>query len=277
MTLAPTQAGSGELAVELVAGQSAVIAARAQTPLKILTPKTRGQSVWAYLSNFGGGLLPGDCIDFQIDIGPDARCFLGTQASTKIFRAGPKGAVINRLAARVAPGALLAYLPDVAQSFAHSCFRQTQRIDLADSTANLAFLDWYSSGRSARGERWQFAEYTSRNEIRVANKLVLLDATNLSAVDELLDLPARMGRFNCIANLTLLGAQLQPAAETLLARYSATPIRKRADILVAASPIPGGAIARIAGLSVEMVAHEILRNLDFLSPLLGDNPFERKW
>src|SRR3954471_19986317 len=83
-------AGTGELAVKMVCGQSAVVAARAASPLKLLTPRPRGESVWAYLSNFGGGLLPGDEIDFEVSVGAGTKCFLGTQSSTRIYRSGPK-------------------------------------------------------------------------------------------------------------------------------------------------------------------------------------------
>jgi urease accessory protein len=265
------KAGWGELAVELVAGQSAATSAEAHSPLKLLAPRPRGLSVWAYLSNFGGGLLPGDRLDFNLRIGAGARCFLGTQASTKIYRSGEKGAVQNHLAANVGPKGILVYAPDVAQSFATSIYRQNQTFHLADSTSKLIFLDWYSSGRSARGERWQFSEYTSRAEIRVGEKLVFLDSIHLEK-GVLIDLPSRMGRINCAATLVIIGH-----GTSLLDELASAPISKRTDLLVVGSAIPGGVVLRFAGVSVEIVAREIFRRLRFVNEWLGDDPFLRKW
>jgi urease accessory protein len=272
-----TRAGCGQLAVEVVSGQSAAIVVEARSPLKVLVPRPRGQSVWAYLSNFGGGLLPGDEIDFSISIGEGARCFLGTQSSTKIFRGGAKGAVKNRFAADVDSRGLLVYAPDVAQSFATSRYLQSQSIRLADETANLVFVDWYSSGRAARDERWAFSEYSSRNEIRIHDRLVFLDSIRLNGADDLITLGERFGRINCIATVVILGTELEKHAIEGSKEVASSPISRRAEISETASAIPGGAVFRFAGVSVELVARRLLARIDFVSGLLGDNPFQRKW
>jgi urease accessory protein len=269
--------GTGRITVSVVADQSSATSVEARAPLKILVPRPRGQSVWAYLSNFGGGLLPGDEINVAIDVQENARCFIGTQSSTKIFRDGPKGAVQNHIAASVDSGGLLVYAPDVAQGFANSRYRQTQRFDLADASANLVFLDWYSAGRAARGERWAFAEYTSRTEIRVADELAVLESISLDAADETIDLPSRMGRVHCVATLVVVGNMLRPHASALVEQTAALPISKRADAVVVASSIRCGAIVRVAATSVEAAAGGIFPRLEFVAALLGDNPFVRKW
>jgi urease accessory protein len=269
-------AGHGHLTVDHVSGFSAATSAEAHAPLKILVPRSRGQSVWAYISNFGGGLLPGDELDVTINVAENARCFLGTQSSTKIFRNGPKGAVQNRLTAEVAAGALLVYTPDVAQSFANSRFQQRQTIRLADQTSSLIFLDWYSSGRTACGERWAFSEYTSRTEIFINSEIAFIDSVHLQPEPES-ELPTRMARANCIATVAIFGESLRLHTAALLDEISTLPITKRAPALIVASPIPNGLILRAAGVSVEAVAREIFPRLSFIAPLLGDNPFHRKW
>ena len=268
--------GTGHLIIEHVSGSSAVTSAEARAPLKILTPRPRGQSVWAYISNFGGGLLPGDELDVTINVGESASCFLGTQSSTKIFRSGPKGVVQNRLAAEVAPSALLVYAPDVAQSFATSRFQQRQTIRLANETSSLIFLDWYSSGRAARGERWAFSEYSSRTEIFINNERIFLDSVHLQSEPES-ELQARMGRANCVATVAVVGESLRQHSSALLDEVSAIPITKRAPVIIVASAIPNGVILRAAGISVEAIAREIFPRLSFIAPMLGDNPFHRKW
>jgi urease accessory protein len=262
--------------IDHVCGSSAATSAEAHAPLKILVPRPRGQSVWAYISNFGGGLLPGDELDVAINVGENASCFLGTQSSTKIFRSGPKGVVQNHLAAEVAPGALLVYAPDVAQSFANSRFAQRQTIRLSTETSSLIFLDWYSSGRAARGERWAFSEYSSRTEILINNELAFLDSVHLKSETES-ELQSRMGRANCVATIAIIGESLRHHISALLDEVSTISITKRAPALIVASAIPNGVILRAAGISVEAVAREIFPRLSFIAPMLGDNPFHRKW
>src|SRR3954471_22342964 len=78
--------GRAHLNVELVFGESTATSCSATSPVKLLTPCSRGKSVWAYASNFGGGLVAGDETRLDLRIGPEARCFFSTQASTKVYR-----------------------------------------------------------------------------------------------------------------------------------------------------------------------------------------------
>lgn len=269
--------GEGHLAIQSVAGQSAAIAVQSHSPLKILVPRPRGRSVWAYLSNFGGGLLPGDHLNVRLELGAGARCFLGTQSSTKIFRSGPKGVVRGDFCAEVGPGAALVYAPDVAQGFAQSAYRQRQVIRLADDSASLIFLDWYSSGRLARGERWAFSEYSSRSEIYRNGRLVFLDSICLESDRDSVALIDRMGRANCVATLALIGPETRSVGQSLAAEIAKLPLARRSDALVVASAIPAGVILRVAAISVEAAAREIFPRLSLVASLLGDNPFQRKW
>src|SRR5258708_248027 len=86
MTKNVVEPAAARLEVNVVAGQSAVTSAWASNPLKLLLPRSRGPSVWAYLSSFGGGFVAGDETSLDVRLGPEARCFVTTQALTKIYR-----------------------------------------------------------------------------------------------------------------------------------------------------------------------------------------------
>src|SRR3954469_674088 len=110
ITSAP--AGHASLEVELVYRESTITSAYATSPMKLLTPRSRGESVWAYTSSFGGGLVAGDQTQLDLQIGKDSRCFVGTQASTKIYRnptSLPSGHVTR---ATLEENSLLVFLPD---------------------------------------------------------------------------------------------------------------------------------------------------------------------
>jgi urease accessory protein len=177
--------------------------------------------------------------------------------------------------ARIEPGGLLVVAPEPVVCFARSRYRQIQRFDLADRAA-LVLLDWVSSGRHAAGERWAFDEYHGQIVVRLDGKLLVHDALALRAADG--DLAGRLGRFNVLAVAMLIGTALRSVAASLVSRVSGDAVVRRADQLVAASPLgDDGCVLRIAGCSVERVGRTIRELLGFLPEMLGDDPWTRKW
>lgn len=268
--------GRAVLEVESVFGESTVTSALARNPLKLLTPCSRGQSVWACTSSFGGGLVAGDQTELQLRLGKNTRCFLGTQASTKIYRNPAQRPCGHVTHATLAENSLLVFAPDPVQAFADSRYAQRQEFHLATG-ASLVLLDWFTSGRAARGERWQFSQFKSRNEVFVGGERIFLDSILLDFADGFLTSPMRTGRFNCFAMLLLIGEPFHAAADQLLENISAVPVERRTSLVASASAVREGAVLRMAGESVEAVGREIHRHLAFLPDLLGDNPWSRKW
>ncbi len=78
--------------------------------------------------------------------------------------------------------AVLLLLPDPVTPFSSSSYSQTQTFYLENSHSSAAvILDWFTSGRMARGEEWAFERYRSVNEIwihgrRVARDVMLLES-----------------------------------------------------------------------------------------------------
>jgi urease accessory protein len=265
-------AGQAMLEVALVFDESTVTSAAARSPMKLLTPVARGRSVWAYTSSFGGGLVAGDCTRLNLSVSGGACCYLGTQSSTKVYR-NPAGLPCEHTThARVAEDAFLVFAPEPVQAFADSHYTQRQEFNLAP-TAGMVLLDWFSSGRAARGERWAFTHLESRNDIFVGGERALVDPLLLNS-DELVE---RMGRFNCLATLLLIGPRLKVAADALLQQIAARPIEKRSALVTSASPVRGGVMLRVAGEEVGAVRRELRGHLAFLPDILGDDPWARKW
>ncbi|HRI16065.1 MAG TPA: urease accessory protein UreD, partial [Verrucomicrobiota bacterium] len=176
----PVRAGVAQLCVKRVEEESAVVRAEATSPLKILTPRARGQSVWAYLSSYGGGMVAGDSHRLDVRLGPDAQAFFGTQSSTKVYRT-PDGRVCEQRAiVEIGVGGFLAWVPDPVQPFAGAVYRQHQEFRL-QANSSLVFLDSFTAGRSERGEHWAFTEYRSRTEFWVGGTRRLVDSIFLSS------------------------------------------------------------------------------------------------
>ena len=253
--------------------RSVVTRAYATSPLRLLMPANHGHAAWIYSSSFGGGLVDGDRIVVDIDVGPGAALFISTQASTKIYRS--PGGTSAEMRAHVAADGLLVVAPDPVVCFSAARYRQTQAFEL-DERAGLVLLDWISSGRHAAGERWAFDEYHGQIDVRFGGRLLVHDALALRAADG--DLRERLGRFNVLAVAVLAGTTLATAAASIVARASASPVVRKPDQLVAATALGDrGCVVRFAGTSVERVGRTIRECLSFLPALLGDDPWIRKW
>src|SRR5262245_38222153 len=124
----PAQPSPGRGSLEVIArpdGRSVVSRAYATSPLRLLTPENHGRAAWVYASSYGGGLVDGDCVEIDIEVGAGAAAYFSTQASTKVYRS-ERGAVTG-LRAAVAAGGLLIVMPDPVVCFAASRYVQTQR------------------------------------------------------------------------------------------------------------------------------------------------------
>ncbi len=287
VTSKPSGAGSGTLVVRRVAGQSAVVGVSSRSPLKILTPRSRGTSAWACTSSFGGGLVSGDETRLEVVVESGARCYLGTQASTKVFRNPRRAPCGHQTVARVGPGALLVFAPDPVQPFADSVYVQRQEFQLA-ADASLVLLDWFTAGRTARGEVWRFHRFRSRNAVRIASlngpaladgrsPLAFLDSVALDVDDGALASAHRTGRYQCFATLLCVGPDVAAVAAAALAAVKTRPVERDGALLMTASPVRDGVVVRWAGREVEAVGAAVRMQLSAVAPLLGDDPWARKW
>jgi urease accessory protein len=268
--------GTGRLAVERVEGASAAVAIEARNPLKLLVPRMRGASVWAYVAGFGGGYVAGDRTRLELRVGAAARCFLGTQASTKVYR-NPEGKPCGHtLEAEVGEGGLLVHSPDPVQCFADSEYDQRQVFQLG-AGAGLALADAFTSGREARGERWAFRRFSSRNEVFSEGRRVFVDAVHLDPAEGALGGAHRMGRYNAVALLLLLGPAMRTAAESVLETSGAAPVLRRPPVVESASPVGDGAIFRMAAVSVEALTGALRRRMEPLRSALGGDPWAARW
>ena len=232
--------GRGALEVGRSGGRSSATRLFHRYPLRLIVPKrvTAGSDadcVWCYSVTFGGGLVAGDRSGMSADVAEGRTAVLATQGTTKVYKhagktvsdsenstasdgewaysaddAKTRRATLQVLAARVAPGGLLASLPDPVQAFRGSRFRQTQKIALARD-ASLVVVDWIVAGRAAfhgggaggftsgrggglapsedpklrveGGERWRFESYASETEVLLDGAVYAVESASLRGED----------------------------------------------------------------------------------------------
>ena len=268
--------GAGVLTTERSGDQTVVTRAHAVAPLRLLCPRRGGSAAWIYTSSYGGGLVGGDHTVLQVDVKDRAQCVLCTQASTKVYRCAPGKQCRQEVDAVVGCDGLLVVAPDPVTCFADAWYEQRQSFRLQEG-GNLVLVDWVTSGRHARNEVWEFAHYATRFSIEYAGRLVVAEGLVLDPAQGPLRSPYRVGRFHCLATMVVLGEQLVPSTDAAWPPQTADTPQHRSRQIETVSPIDGGVILRVAGMSTEGVFQTLQQRLSFLEPLLGDAPWSRKW
>jgi urease accessory protein len=266
------RAGFARLAFERSGPRTVVRTALAHSPLRLLTPRNHGHAAWAYTSAFGGGLVDGDHLTLEVDVAPEASAWVSTQGANRVYRS--PGGCRSDLTARVGEGALFAVVPDATVCFAGARYAQTLDVRLA-AGASLVLADLVTCGRGTRGERWAFAHYTSTLRVHTGERALLDERWLLDPTHG--PLPERLGRFDALATVVLVGPALASAREALGAELAALPVTPRAGLICSASPLgTEGLVLRAAAVSHEALLRTLRAWLSFLPALLGDDPWARR-
>lgn len=258
-----------------VDGATALVRSEASAPLQVVAPRRRGPSACAFLVSHGGGLVAGDEVEVELEVGPDAAAHVATQAETKVYRAHAGRGCRQDLAASVARGGVLAWLPEPVSPFAEARYAQRQRFELARG-ASLVALDAVVAGRAARGERWAFDRHHSATEVSVDGRLLVADALLLEPRPGG-ELAARLGRFEALATALAVGPAFAAGAAALRDRLAAGPVEAGAGLLAAASPLADGLLLRCAAESAEALAAFLRGALAFVAGPLQADPFAHHW
>ncbi|GJV65547.1 urease accessory protein D [Tanacetum coccineum] len=236
-------------------------------------------AVWIYTLTYGGGIVSGDCISFDLIIQDACTAVLTTQASTK---------------ARIGSDALLVVIPDPVTCFSTARYSQKQVFRIV-SGSSLLVVDWITSGRHQSGEKWDFSLYKSTNHIYLDDKPLFLD-TVLLENGNVTSIAERMHDYQVIAMVILLGPKLQDIQDQVqedvkkmmseqLHAPSAGGRSKACNSVGYAKPSliascnsfgPKGigVIIRISATTTEAVYRFLHRQLASMEPMLGLCPYQ---
>ncbi len=135
--------------------------------------------------HIGPGLLAGDRVDLDVQIGPGARAVIVAQSATKVHRMPTEAFAEQRVRIHVAAGGSLEVHPGLVIPFAGSALRQTVDVDLAPG-ARFAWLERWVTGRD-EGDAVEgghgFRTLSSRFSLRVDGVLRYADALELDGTE----------------------------------------------------------------------------------------------
>jgi urease accessory protein len=173
-------------------------------PLQVMASMALADgSAYTMLLNNGGGLVGGDALRTEIELGPSAAARITTASAGKVYRTnGP--AASHETIIRLAAGARLDYLPD--HLIPHPGADLTQRLTVAMEPGSRAILyGAMAAGRIGRGERFAFRRIEDAIEIRYAGRPILVSRALLEPALRPLDGVGIMENFNYVASLVVAG------------------------------------------------------------------------
>jgi urease accessory protein len=224
-----------------------------RAPCRVLFPNVPADDLpLAALLTTSGGLAGGDRARISVGVEDGAQAVVTTQAAEKIYRSlGPDTRVDIALTVRA--DAWLEWLPQETILFdrARLTRRTTAKIEPG---GRLLATEMIAFGRAAHGERMSTGLLHDRWSIRVAGRLLWVDALRLDGdIAARLDAPAGFDAATAIATAIYVGAD----APTLLPLARALALDS--DSRAGASLIDGALLARFMGRDARILRADLAR------------------
>jgi urease accessory protein len=193
-----------------------------------------------HLHNLSGGVLGGDQLQLEVNVGPQAQAQVTTTGATRVYRHRPGPDARQQTVLRVGPDALLEFLPDPLIPFAGARYQQQVAIELAQGSG-LFYWDMIAPGREASGEVFAYARVELGLELCADGAPVALERMVLEPMLRPLESPLRWGRYRYLATLYI--CRVGMAAGT----WSA--LEKELDALAQAATCPDATLWGVSTLA----------------------------
>jgi urease accessory protein len=182
-----------------------------EAPLKVLRPTyaTGGGACQLTLLHNAGGMVAGDRLAIEVQVGPSAHACLATASAGKVYRS--EGAVAEQaVSVAVGEGAIAEWRPLETILFKQARYRQALRVELAPGAR---FFGWELTrfGRTAMGERFLGGWWRNRTEVWRGEEPLWIDRQWLPGEDAMLEGPFGLASQPVVGTLCLAGQAVTPA------------------------------------------------------------------
>jgi urease accessory protein len=170
-----------EIGFEVVAGRSALVKKRHHGPLGVqraFYPEPGGLA-HVYLLHPPGGIVHGDQLHVQVDVGAGARALITTPAATKFYRSAGRVAEQTQLL-RVQAEASLEWLPQETIIYGDARVRTATRVEL-EPGAKFCGWDIVCLGRAASGDHFAAGRLNQAFEIWQGERPLFIERSRFDA------------------------------------------------------------------------------------------------
>jgi len=236
-----------------------------QLPLRIVRafPMDDGGAL-VHLHNLSGGVLGGDHLALNVEVGRRAVAQVTSTGATRLYRSRTNTSPAQqKLQIKVEDDGLVEYLPDQLIPFAGSRYRQETRIELG-MNAGLICWEVVAPGREARNELFAYELLQLKTRISVLGNPIALEHMKIEPAERSIFSLARLGPYRYFSTFYICRVGIEPSRwlelEKLLSEL-AEQLSQRSRIVWGVSPL------REHGLVVRALSESYLditaRLLDF--------------
>jgi urease accessory protein len=172
-----------------------------QPPLQIIRAfPLAGGGTLVHLHNLSGGVLGGDQLTINVDVGSQTQVQLTSTGATRLYRCCSDTPPARQTCTiRVQEGGLLEYLPDSLIPFAGSRYQQYTQIELAQN-AGLFWWETVAPGRIARGELFAYDLLHLGLTISALSRPIAIESFKLEPQCRALSSAARLGLYHSFSS-----------------------------------------------------------------------------
>ena len=173
-------------------GGARLVHNRHEGPLRLLKALASedGRRVEAVIVHPPGGLVGGDKLLLDLQVGAAARVLATTPGAQKWYRSVRRAVASTRLS--VAQGAALEWLPQPAIVYDHARIRQSVELEMADDACSIGW-EVLVRGRGAMGETLEAGHLDQALSIAVGRRLLWQERLHADAADRLFRSPLGWG------------------------------------------------------------------------------------
>ncbi len=206
--------GVAEIGFSCKEGQTRLQHLYQSDPLRVLFPQPANADIpVAVISSTAGGLVGGDRLNIQLDVGADCAAMATVQAAEKVYRSsGPDSHIDVELKAN--SNSWLEWLPQETILFEQARLRRKTRVNMV-ADARLLAGEMLVLGRLAGGEKFSAGLLRDAWEVRVDERLIWADALLLDQdIACVLDSPAGFDGQRACATAIYVGHDAAEQLET---------------------------------------------------------------
>jgi urease accessory protein len=181
-------------------------------PLKVVRafPIPDGGAL-VHLHNVSGGVLGGDQLTLDVEVGSQAYAQLTSTSATRLYQCRPGMPASTQTSnIRIAQDGLLEYLPDPIIPFAGSQYIQHTRIELATG-AGLFWWETLAPGRTARDEIFAYTLLQLSLEISAEGRSIAIERLKLEPAKQQLSSSVRFGSYRYCGSFYICKAGVDSA------------------------------------------------------------------
>ena len=183
-----------------------------EPPLKVVRAFALADgAALVHLHNVSGGLLGGDQLALQVNLGSATSVQLTTTGATRIYRRWEElSPTTQRNVIVVGEDALLEYLPDATIPFSGAHYIQRTSIDLA-AGAGLFWWEIVAPGREARGEVFEYKHFEMRTRVTALGHKIAAENICLRPANWNVSSLARLGTYRYSATFYICRVGRDPS------------------------------------------------------------------